>query len=172
MAQLTAERIKNALTSLFSSTDSTDVDLMKKLLVRKTAVGYFTDGGTAGTAQTATAFFVNETGKPVKVTSAKFVTPIAVTANGSNYGTVTLAHRTSAGASATTIVSFATDTVTTDDLVAFAPKDITSLITAANAVIPAGGVATVALAKTGTGVAFAAATSQAYVSFEYEPVDS
>jgi hypothetical protein len=170
MAQLTAERIKNALTSLFSSADSTDVDLMKKLLVRKTAVGYFTDGGTAGTAQTSTAFFVNETGKPVKATSLKIVTPVAVTAHGSNYGTVTVAHRTSAGASATTIGTFATDTVTTDDITAFAPEELT--ITAANAVIPAGGVVTVALAKTGTGVAFAAATSQAYVSLEYEPVDS
>lgn len=171
MGQLNAERIKNALSALFTSLDSTDVTLLKKLMCRGSAVGYFTDGGTAGTAQTATAFFVNETSKPVKITSVKFVTPIAVTANATNYGTVTVAHRTSAGASATTVVSFATDTVTTDDLVAFAPKDLTSLITAGNDVVPAGGVVTVALAKTASGVAFAAATSQAYVSIEYEPQD-
>jgi hypothetical protein len=170
MAQLTAERIKNALTSLFSSADSTDVDLMKKLLFRKTAVGYFTDGGTAGTAQTTTAFFVNETGKPVKVTSCKLVVPVAVTGHAANYATVTVAHRTSAGASATTIASYVTDTPTTDDLVAFAPEELT--ITAANAVVPAGGVVTVACAKASSGVAMAAATSQAYVSIEYEPVDS
>lgn len=172
MGQFSAERIKNALTTLFSSLDSTDVDLLKKLMFRGTAVGYFTDGGTAATAQTSTAFFVNETSKPLKITSVKIVTPVAVTADASNYGTVTVAHRTSAGASATTIASFATDTVATDDLVALGVKDLTSLITAANAVVPAGGVVTVALAKAGLGVAFAAATSQAYVSIEYEPVDS
>lgn len=171
MGQLNAERIKNALTALFTSLDATDVILLKKLMSRGQAVGYFTDGGTAGTAQTATAFWINDTGKPVKVTSLKFVTPIAVTADATNYGTVTVAHRTSAGASATTIASFATDTVTTDDLVAFAPKDLTSSITAGNDIVPAGGVLTVALAKTAIGVAFAAATSQAYVSVEYEPVD-
>lgn len=171
MAQLTAERIKNALTSLFGSLDDTDVTKMKKLMLRGHAEGHFTDGGTAGTAQTATAFWVNDTGEDVKVTSLKFVTPVAVTADGSNYGTVTVAHRTSAGASATTIATFATDTVTTDDLVAFAPKDLTTLITAGNDIVPAGGVVTVALSKTGTGVAFAAATSQAYVAIEYEPVD-
>ena len=171
MAQLTSERINNAVITLLSSLDATDVELVKDVVLRGTATGYFTDGGTAGTAQTTTAFFVNETSKPLKVTSVKFVTPVAVTAHGSNYGTVTVAHRTSAGASATTIVSFATDTVTTDDLTAFAPKDLTSSITAANAVIPAGGVVTIALAKTGTGVAFAAATSQCYVSIQYEAVD-
>jgi hypothetical protein len=165
MGQLSATSIYKAIVGLFSSLDSTDETLLKNTMLRFNAVGYFTDGGTAGTAQTETAFWTNDTGVALKVTSVKIVTPIAVTANGTNFMTASVAYRTSAGGGATTIGSQPTSAVS---LTAFAPTSVS--ITAGNDVVPVGGVLTIAMSKSGTGVAVAAATSQAYASVQLEPV--
>ena len=167
MGQLTAQRIKDGLLNLLGRLDSTDELLLSKQLMRKTVSAHVTDGGTAGTAQTETFAWQNNTGGNVRVISANAIAPIAVTANGSNYASFLLYKRTSAGASQATIATFATDTVTTDDMVAFAPKAMT--LTVANVVVPDGYVVTVAVTKTGTGVALAAATSQARIEFVVEP---
>lgn len=167
MGQLSASRIFKGIYGLFSGLDATDETLLKNTMWRETVTGSFTDGGTAGTAQTATAFWVNNTGVPVRAVLVQAVTPVAVTGHAANYATITVAHRTSAGASATTIATFATDTPTTDDFVAFAPKSLP--ITAGNDIIPVGGVLTLAVAKASSGVAMAAATSQAYVAVQVEP---
>jgi hypothetical protein len=153
MAQLSASRIFNALAGLFSSTDSTDEALLKTALWRKTIHCHVTDGGTAGTAQTETVVWRNDTGATVKVVSAHVIAPVAVTANATNYATFLVYKRSSAGASQATIGTFATDTVT-------------------NVEVAAGAVITCAVTKTAAGVAIAAATSQARVQIVVEPIGS
>lgn len=166
MAQLTATRLVNAILGLFSSLDSTDETFLKKQLVRKAVHAHVTDGGTAATAQTETFVWQNNTGGDVKIIQANAIAPVAVTAHGTNYATFNLFKRTSAGASQATIASFATDTVTTDDMVALSPKAMT--LTAANVIVPDGYVVTVSVTKAAMGVAIAAATSQARIEFVYE----
>lgn len=168
MAQLTHVRIFNALKGLLSCLDATDADLVNTSLWRKQIQAHVTDGGTAGTAQTETPFWRNDTGGTVKVVSVHLLAPVAITANATNYATFILYKRTSAGATQTTVASFATDTVTTDDVTAFAPLSITP--TAANVTVAAGGVLSVAVTKANTGVAIAAATSQARLVVVVEPV--
>lgn len=168
MAQLTQSRIFNALASLFSSLDSTDVDLVKTSLWRRQIKAQITDAATAGTAYTETFCWRNDTGGSVKVVSAHAVAPIAVTAHGTNYATFLAYQRTSAGATQATIATFATDTVTTDDMVAHAPKAMT--LTDANVIVPSGSVITVAVTKAASGVALTAATSHAHIILVVEPV--
>lgn len=168
MAQLTQSRIFNALVGLFSATDATDQDLIKTSMWRKQIKARVHDAATAGTAYTETFAWRNDTGGSVKVISGYAVTPIAVTAHGTNYATFLAYQRTSAGASQATIATFATDTVTTDDMVAHAPKAMT--LTDANVVVPAGSVITVAVTKAASGVALTAATSDAYIVLVVEPV--
>ncbi len=167
MGQLNAGRIFKAIKGLFSALDQTDEDLLKTVMWRETRSVEVTDGGTAGTAQTETVAWRNDTGGDVWITDLYLVTPVNVTANATNYATFSVFKRTSAGASQATIGAFATDTVTTDDLVAFAPKAIP--MTDANRLVPNGSVVTVSVSKTASGVAIAAATSQANVLITYEP---
>lgn len=168
MSQLSATRIFNALAALFSSLDQTDRDLVKTLMWQDQVTGYVTDGGTAGTAQTETAVWVNNTGVPVKVTDLHVVTPVNVTASDTVFATFTAAYRTAAGGGATTIGSALTKvTAGTGNLTAFAPIDIVP--TGGNQVVPVGGVLTVAVAKASTGTAIASATAQAYIQFTIEP---
>jgi hypothetical protein len=168
MAQLSTTKIIKAIFGLFSSLDSTDEDLLKTTLWRQKVSIPVTDGGTAGTAQTETVMWRNNTGADVRVVSAHLLAPIAITAHGSNYATFTISRRTSAGASAATVADFATDTVATDDVTAFAPKALTN--TVANVIVADGYVLTAKVTKTGTGVAIAAATSQAVLEVVLEPV--
>jgi hypothetical protein len=168
MSQLTATSIVNQLTSLLSSLDATDATLVKALLLRRAHSIPVTDGGTAGTAQGETVLWRNNTGASVKVVSAHASAPVAVTAHGTNYATFTVTKRTSAGASAATVATFATDTVTTDDMTAFAPVALT--LTDANVVVPDGYVLTGKVTKAASGVAVASATAQALISVVVEPV--
>lgn len=135
---------------------------------------YFTDGGTAATAQTETPFAAvdpaaNLTNWQIKQCSLIF--PIAITANNSNYATFTVNKRTSGGAAVqvaqnTTQIS---DGVLGANVVAFQAYNMTLSGTAANLVLAAAtDVLTFAMTKTGTGVAVAAATSQAYCDVLYE----
>ena len=167
MAQLTAQRILGGIYGLFSGLDATDELMLKNLMTRKKARVYLSDLATAGTAQTETGFFVNDTGVSLRVVSAKLVVPIAVTANASNNMTCTLTKRDAAGVNPA-VVATATSDVAGGSLVAFLPKVLTN--TVANVVVADGWVLTALVSKAGTGVAIAAATSQAYLEVLLEPI--
>lgn len=168
MGQLTGPKVVAAIRGLLSSLDSTDDDLVKNLLVREKVEAHVTDGGTASTAQTETFMWRNDTGVDMYVVSARFCTPVAVTANDTNYATLTLAKRDSAGANSATVGSMTTQiTGGSGNVTAFLPVALS--LTAANRVVPSGSVLTIAVAKASAGVALAAATSQVRVVVIVEP---
>jgi hypothetical protein len=119
------------------------------------------DAATAGTAVTETVLCTVPRASRVKV--VQVATPIAVTSNDTNYATFNLAKRTAGGGS----TAIATQTTRTSgsgglgNLTAFAPNNLT--ITLAAVDLAAGDSLTVAIPKTGSGVALTAATS--YVNF-------
>lgn len=163
MGQLNGTRILNALYGLFSSLDAADQSLVKTSHLGSLRIhADVTDGGTAGTAQTATTFFTNDTGGALVLETAALITPVAVTANGSNNLTITVDRVDAAGSNATTMATYTSD-VAGGSTVAGVPKALTPSATAGNVRVPAGWSIRVAVSKTGSGVAFAAATSQAYV---------
>jgi hypothetical protein len=167
MGQLNPTRILNALKGLYSALDASDELLLQWVTdARRKEKTSVTDGGTAATAQTATPVWTNDTGANVLVTALALTTPVAVTANASNNLTCTVDRVDAAGANATTIGVYTSD-VAGGSTVAHVPKALT--LTAANVVVPAGGTIRVAVSKGGTGVAFAAATSQAYINVTYVP---
>lgn len=168
MAQLTAARIFNAIYGLFSGLDSTDATLLKKLQWRRKVRLDIHDSATAGTAFTKSLIWRNDTGVDQKVISAEAAAPIAVTANATNYASFIVTKLDSAGANGATVGTFATDTVTTDDMVAHVPKALT--LTDANVVVPAGSILVGEVTKTASGVALTAATSRASITVELEPV--
>lgn len=166
MGQLNATRIFNAVKGLFSGLDSTDDDLLKYALgLRWKERVYITDGGTAGTAQTATAFWTNDLGTNVRLISAKLVTPVTATAHASNTATVTVAKVDATGANAATVAAYTSD-IAGGTATAFVPKELTR--TVGNVVVASGWTLHVAASKAATGVAIAAATSQAYVEVTLE----
>ncbi len=96
----------------------------------------------------------------------------AVTANASDYFTIVVRKRTAAlPGTQVAIASFATDTVTTDDLVAFARKDLMAFlnnVASADLDFADGDAMTVQITKTGgSGLAFPIAKLTA----EFEPRD-
>ena len=167
MAQLTASSIFNALIGLFSALDSTDVALLKKTLWRKVVKIDCHDSATAGTAFTKSHLWYNDTGASARVTLARATAPIAVTANATNYATFLVTKLDSAGANGATVATFATDTVTTDDMTAFVAKTMT--LTDANVIVPAGYYLVGEITKTASGVALTAATSRATIELEIVP---
>jgi hypothetical protein len=149
------------------------VDAVNRLNQRHHRV-YITDGGTAGTAQTETAFASLESSPAQwKVISATLMVPVAITANGSNLASIFLNKRTiTAGAAGAAVVVASLTTNTTDPVLgtnaaAFVGYAMTLSATAANLLLSATAttfdVMTANVTKTGTGVAIAAATSQAYI---------
>ncbi len=167
MGQLSGSRIVNAFIGLFSKTDTTDEALLRALVTRQKVRVYLTDGGTAGTAQTATAFFTNDFGTSMRVISAKLITPVTVTAHASNTATVTLDKVDSAGSNAATVAAYTSD-VAGGTTTAFVPKALTT--TDANLTLLSGWTLRIAASKAASGVALGAATSQAYVEVILEPV--
>lgn len=167
MAQLTASRIMGAIYGLFSGLDATDETLLKNLMYRKKARVYLSDLATAGTAQTETGFFVNDTGVTLRLVSAKLIVPIAVTAADATAVTFTITKRDAAGIN-NAIVSTCTTNLAGGSLVAFLPKVLTN--TVANVAIATGWTLTALASKAAGGTAFTAATSQAYVEVLLEPV--
>jgi hypothetical protein len=93
--------------------------------------------GTAGTVQD---YVIGECEHAGKVTSASIVPEAAVTAHATNFRTFRVLNKGQSGAGSTVVASFATDTVTTDDLVAFDEKDLSLSGTAANLNVAAGDV--------------------------------
>lgn len=168
MAQLTAERIKNAVLKDLSALDSTDDTMCKALLFRRYEKVRLFDAATAGTAMTTTAFFKNTTGVTLRIIAAYVVAPVAVAADNTDYVTFTLAKVDSAGANAATVASGDTRAASLNALVANAPEALT--VTAANQDLLDGWSLTAAVAKAGAGKAITAATSDAYLIVVYEPV--
>jgi hypothetical protein len=72
------------------------------------------------------------------VTSVKLVPEAALTANGTNFRTFRVVNKGQAGVGTTVVATFATDTVATDDLVAFDEKLI-PLSAVTNATVVAAG---------------------------------
>lgn len=168
MAQLTAERIKNALTKDFSALDSTDDTMVKNLLFRRVEKVRLFDAATAGTAMTTTAFYKNTTGVLQRVVAVYVVAPVVVAADNTDYVTFTLAKTDSAGANATTVASADTRAASLNALAANVPEAITVTGSAQDVAID--GHLTVAVAKAGSGKAITAATSDAYLIVVLEPV--
>jgi hypothetical protein len=87
-----------------------------------------------------------------RLRSAKYVaTTGGITAHATNYATLVVRKRDSAYASATTIASFATDTVTTDDVTQNVPKSMGD-VAAGGLSIAAGSCITIEITKAGSGV--------------------
>jgi hypothetical protein len=84
------------------------------------------------------------------VTSVLMVPEAALTANATNYRTFRVVNKGQNGAGSTVIASFATDTPTTDDLVAFDEKTVPLVGTPT---VAAGDIIAVDETVTGTGVA-------------------
>lgn len=74
------------------------------------------------------------------VSRVVIVPEAALTANATNFRTFRVVNKGQAGAGATVVATFATDTVTTDDLAAFDEKAIPLSGTPANLVVAAGDV--------------------------------
>ena len=173
MAQLNGNKIFSALVAFFSPskasfTDTADADLVANTYGRLRANVDITDGGTAGTAQTATTFFTNDTGGNLDLSSANLMTPVAVTAHAANFDTFTLDRVDEAGANATTMATYVSD-VAGGSTVAGVPKALTISTVAGARVLPSGWSMRIAVAKASSGTAFAAATSQAYIQVKLEP---
>lgn len=168
MAQLNASRIKAAVSKFLSSLDSTDDTTVNKMLFRRRERVRLFDAATAGTAMTKTTFWTNDTGITWKVISAKVVAPIAVAADNTDYVTFTVSKEDSAGANAATVASADTRAASLNALAAFVPEALA--LTAANVEIADGWVLSVAVTKAASGKAITAATSDAYLIVELEPV--
>lgn len=90
-----------------------------------------------------------------RLVSLRLIPLAAVTANASNYGSVILRKRTVATpGTGVVLATFASDTVTTDDLVAFAARDLANYLTAtaADLDVGEGDSFTVEVTKAGSGV--------------------
>lgn len=78
--------------------------------------------GTAGTVQSKT---IGEAQVAGVVTAVSITPSAAVTAHATNYRTFSVINKGQSGAGTAVVASFATDTVSTDDLVAFDEKALT-----------------------------------------------
>ena len=99
-----------------------------------------TDVPAQGTAGAAQDYVIGEAPFAGTVSEVTIIPEAAVTAHGTNYRTFRVVNKGQAGAGTTVVASFATDTVTTDDLAAFDEKTIPLSGTAANLVVAAGDV--------------------------------
>ncbi len=169
MGQLISSKIFGAVRGLFSALDVTDENLLKSLVLRPKVACNVTDGGVAGTAQTETWVWQNTTGTNMRLVSATFTAPIAVATDPANNATVTITKRDAAGINPLVAATQVTTAAGFGALVAFLPAPIP--VTVANVIVPINGSLTVLVSKAGTGVALAAATSQARVELLLTPED-
>lgn len=98
------------------------------------------------------------------VSAVTIVPEAAVTAHGTNYRTFRLVNKGQDGAGTTVVATFATDTVTTDDLAAFDEKTIPLSGTAANLVVAAGDVLAADETVAAAGVAHGGYTIQVEIT--------
>lgn len=106
--------------------------------------------GTAGTAQDQV---IGEAPFAGTVTAAKIVPEANLTAHASNYRTFRVVNKGADGNGSTVVASFATDTVTTDDLADFDEHALTLSAVAGATTVAAGDVLAADETVTGTGVA-------------------
>lgn len=115
----------------------------------QTLTGFVPAAG-AAVAQDQTIGEATVSGQVTEVT----ITPEAnLSANGSNYRTFRLLNKGQDGNGSTVVASFATDTVTTDDLADFDEKTITLSVVTDAKDVAAGDILAVDETVTGTGVA-------------------
>lgn len=159
------EAIKGVAAGVFSAGTAAEQTRAEHVFVRRYKSVYVTDGGTAGTAQTETVIHRAEVSG--KVLKAWWAPPIAITGGATNVFTSVVGKRTGAGARTQIgIISSDTDLAYGASDVAFVPRAYT--LTAADVSYAAGDAITVDVTKGGTGVAIAAATSQALVELLLE----
>lgn len=169
MGQLVSTKIFGAVRGLFSALDVADENLLRNQLLRPKAQAQVTDGGVAATAQTETWTWQNTTGTNVRVVQATIAAPVAVLADPANNATFTVTRRDAAGINAAIVATGTTTAGGVGSLVAFLPVALP--LTVANVIVPINGQLTVLVSKGGTGVAVAAATSQARIEILLEPAD-
>lgn len=105
------------------------------------------------TAGTADEFPLFRAPYACVVTAVRYVPETAITADGTNFSTLSVDNKGAAGTGTTEIASFAFDTATTDDVAAMDEKAITLSGTAANLALAAGDIVAVQKAVDGTGIA-------------------
>jgi hypothetical protein len=106
-----------------------------------------------GTANAAQDQVIDEAPTDGKVESVTITPEAALTAHATNYRTFRVVNTGQDGAGTTVVASFATDTPTTDDLVAFDEKSIPLSATAANLLVSEGDVLAVDETVAASGVA-------------------
>jgi hypothetical protein len=90
-----------------------------------------------------------------------------VTANATNYATVTVTNRGTDGTGTTVIASRATDTVTTDDVSQYVPWTVTLSTTDSELIIERGETLSIAITKANSGVA----VGQSVVTILYKAIE-
>lgn len=106
-----------------------------------------------GTAGTADEFPVLEATRNIKITGVKFIAKAAVTANGTNYYTLTLRNR---GAAAAGTALPASRSLAATNIAAFVADALTLSATAADLLVAAGDVLTCEKLVTASGLALPA----------------
>jgi len=167
MAQTDREKLKSSQIGALVSSEVSDPETVIKAAHRQVFYVALTDEADADGTATNGGIYMPIAGK---VVASYATTEVAVTAHASNYKTFVLEKGTIA--SPTTIASFATDTVTTDDMVAGVPKEMT--LVAAAQTFAAGTMLRAKLTAAASGVAVCTATAttvhdaKAYVTFVVE----
>ncbi|HEV8462068.1 MAG TPA: hypothetical protein VGQ38_15315 [Gaiellaceae bacterium] len=105
-------------------------------------------GDAAASDTLAEHVFHNMTGKSVKITAAKIVADAAVTADNTNFATLTVKQGDGVGGARSTVATLITN-VAGGSWTAFSAKDMGAIT---NATVPAGGIATLTIAKAAAGV--------------------
>ena len=162
---LTGQSIRDALKGLLGAQDATD-KTRTDIFFRSYEHCFVQDAATAGTAVTTSTMYVNRTGYTQRILSAYVTAPITVAADNTDYVTFTVQTADGAGGSGATAFSGDTRAASLNALAAAIPEALTA--TAANVVVPVGGVVTIAVAKTGSGKAIVAATSYCHIQIELE----
>lgn len=93
-----------------------------------------------GTANATQDYVIGEAPHAGTVSEVTIIPEAAVTAHATNYRTFRVVNKGQAGAGTTVVASFATDTVTTDDLAAFDEKTVTLSAVAGATTVAAGDV--------------------------------
>lgn len=117
-----------------------------------------------GTANATQDQVIGEAPFAGTVTSVVIVPEAAVVAHATNYRTFRVVNKGQAGSGSTVVATFATDTVTTDDLAAFDEKSIPLSGTAANLVVAAGDVLVADETVAASGVAHSGYTIQVEIT--------
>lgn len=154
---ISGNSLKDAGGALFSATSAADQTRVNQMVVRRTY--QFPKLSTLGThiadamaADTTTEYTALQVPYAGKLVSVKFVSTGTATADASNNATVTLKKYAAAGGAGVSIATYTSD-VAGGSIAAQTQKSMTLTSTAADLLIAAGDNITVAVAKTGTGVA-------------------